>query len=186
MMFQTGNPALIIIDVQKAIDCFSGYERSNLNAESNITKLLAHWRETEKPIIHVRHSSKFETSPYHTSSSTYDFKPDAAPHQDERIITKKENCAFLGTNLEQILKQNHIRELVICGVLINNSVDATVRVAAGLGYQIFLPEDATAAFAIEGLNGKLYSAEDVHWLFLSNLHGEYCSVVSTNQLISGV
>lgn len=90
-MFKTENPALMIIDVQKAIDCFSEHERNNLNAEINIAKLLASWRETEKPIIHVRHSSKFESSPYHASSSTYEFKPESAPLPDELILTKKEN-----------------------------------------------------------------------------------------------
>ena len=64
-------------------------------------------------------------------------------------------------------------------MLINHSVDATVRVAAALGFDVILPSDATAAFALKGLDGKDYEAEDVHGLFLSNLHGEYAKVVNS-------
>lgn len=50
--------ALLIIDVQKAIDHPSWGKRNNPQAEQNIGRLLAAWRQAEKPIIHVRHISR--------------------------------------------------------------------------------------------------------------------------------
>ena len=59
--------ALIIIDVQKAID--AAYHaahgpRNNVDAESRIARLLEQWRTDRRPIIHVRHDSTFPKSAY--------------------------------------------------------------------------------------------------------------------------
>ena len=38
-----------------------------------------------------------------------------------------QNPAFINTELESLLREKGITELVVCGVLIHHSVDATVR-----------------------------------------------------------
>ncbi|WP_078082874.1 cysteine hydrolase family protein [Microbulbifer mangrovi] len=178
------NPALLIIDVQHAIDHFDSGYRNNPDAEKTIALLLDHWRNTGLPIAHVRHASKFPESPYHPDSPHFAFKPEVMPEGDEPVFTKSENCAFIGTRLEDWLNERGISEVVICGVLTNNSIDATVRVAAGLGYRVSVPQDATAAFPLQRLDGKLVPAEDVHWIFLSNLDGEYCRACSAAELLA--
>ena len=182
-MIKSENPILVIVDVQNAIDSYARTERSEPQAEHRIAQLLEKWRGKKLPIIHVRHASKYEDSPYHRSSDGFSFKNLVAPLSDEVVVTKSENCAFINTDLESHIENFGATELVICGVLVNNSIDATVRVAAGLGYQVYLPEDATAAYGISTLNGKNYSADDVHWLYLSNLHGEYCQVITTAEAL---
>ena len=181
-MKKTNKPALLIIDVQQAIDTYSDQERNNPDAELKIAGLLAKWRALNLPVFHIRHASKFKESPYHPANQ-FEFKKSVAPTEGETIITKSENCAFLGTTLEADLRSAGIQELVICGVLTNNSVDATVRVASGLGFSVTLVSDATAAFGMRALNRKFYTADDVHWLFLSNLDGEYCSVMSVDEVL---
>ena len=181
--FDSANPALIIIDVQEAIDCFSQSPRNNIDAEAKISGLLEHWRGENRPIVHVRHSSKFTESPYHSTSRHFDFKQQVKPIDGECIITKSENCAFINTHLEQHLKALKITELVICGVVTNHSVDATVRIASALGFRVFVPHDATAAFAMQTTTGKNITADDVHWVFLTNLDGEYCEVTNTAELL---
>ncbi|QKX16699.1 cysteine hydrolase [Microbulbifer sp. YPW1] len=183
-LLQSPNPALLIIDVQQAIDHFDDGYRINPDAEKTIALLLDHWRKSGLPIAHVRHASKFPESPYHPASPHFAFKPEVMPEGDEPVFTKSENCAFIGTRLESWLNECGISEVVICGVLTNNSIDATVRVAAGLGYRVLVPEDATAAFPLQRLDGKFVSAEDIQWIYLSNLHGEYCRVSSTAELLS--
>jgi len=52
------NAALLVIDVQKAIDepyWAAEGPRNNPDAEANIARLLKHWRETRRPLFHVRH-----------------------------------------------------------------------------------------------------------------------------------
>ncbi|MBB5211730.1 cysteine hydrolase family protein [Microbulbifer hydrolyticus] len=185
-MFSSSRPALVIIDVQQAIDHFDSGYRNNPDAEKVIAKILGQWRDADLPIAHVRHASKFTESPYHPGSPYFEFKADAIPEQREKVFTKSENCAFIGTELDNWLVDQGVTEVVICGVLTNNSVDATVRVAAGLGYDVYVPAEATAAFPLNRLDGKYVAAEDVHWIFLSNLDGEYCRVCSADKLLSSV
>ncbi|WP_299596529.1 cysteine hydrolase family protein [uncultured Microbulbifer sp.] len=183
-MFNSVNPILLVVDVQEAIDSYESTERNNPDAEENMSRLIGGWRAKNLPVIHVRHSSKYENSPYHKSSSGFAFKRIVKPAPGESVVTKSENCAFIGTNLESAIRSLGATEIVICGVLINNSIDATIRVAAGLGFSVFLPQDATAAYGMKGLNGKFYPADDVFWLYLSNLAGEYCHVVTTDHALS--
>jgi len=185
-MFDTKKAALVIIDVQKAIDSYSNEERNNLDAEEKIGSLINSWRDSKMPIIHVRHASKLPASPYHSSSQGFTFKPQVKPLENEIVVTKQENCAFIGTHLDKTLKELGIIEIVVCGVLVNNSVDATVRVASGLGYKVNLVHDASATFALKTIDGRFFSSNDVHWLFLSNLHEEYCIVCSTKQVLENL
>ena len=67
--------------------------------------------------------------------------------------------------------------LVICGVLTQNSVEATARHAGNLGYQVFVVGDACWAVDKTDLRGRRWLAEDVHALSLAHLDGEYARVV---------
>ncbi len=57
--------ALIVIDVQKAIDApYHAAEgpRNNPDVEGNTAPLLTAWRGDELPIVHIRHDSTFVAS----------------------------------------------------------------------------------------------------------------------------
>jgi nicotinamidase-related amidase len=82
-----------------------------------------------------------------------------------------------------LLRQARICTLVICGVITNNSVEATARMAGNLGYETYVVSDATATFDKLDFFGQLRSAEEVHALSLANLQGEYASVLSTTELL---
>jgi nicotinamidase-related amidase len=181
--FETQNPALIIVDVQKAIDHPSWGDRNNPHAEQRIADLLVAWRQKALPIFHVRHASTGECSNYRPDQSGYEFKPEVMPQAGEELVTKNVNCAFIGTDLKGNLQSKNVNELVICGVITNNSVDATVRVASNLGFTVFVPEDATATFGMTTREGNSYSAEDIHSIFLSNLHDEYAEIVGTKEIL---
>ncbi|OZG73927.1 hypothetical protein BTA51_09090 [Hahella sp. CCB-MM4] len=185
-MFHSSQPALILIDVQVAIDSYSEHPRNHPDAEQKMHQLLQLWRERELPVFHVRHASKFPGSPYHPDKASHAFKPEVAPLDSESIVTKSENSAFIGTNLNCLLKSQGISELVICGVLTNNSVDATARVAAGYGYTCYLVSDAMAACGMTLLSGDVVEAEKVHEIFLSNLHGEYGTVCYSGDILTNL
>lgn len=184
--FSSARPALVIVDVQQAIDEFSAEPRNNPDAEAVVAVLLRHWRASGLPVWHVRHASRCPASPYHRENRGFAFKPESRPLAGEPVVTKQENCAFLGTDLQQRLQSRDISELVICGVLTNNSVDATVRVAAGLGFSVLVPHDACAAFAMALRTGAYLDADTVHWAFLDNLDDEYCRVRCSADIIAAL
>lgn len=178
-----GKNVLLIIDVQKAIDHYSWGRRNNPDAEQNIKRLLAHWRKEELPIIHVQHLSTERNSTYRAGQSGCEFKDEVKPFEGEKIICKSVNSAFIGTDLELYLKENKLNQVVITGVITNNSVEATARMAGNLGFDAIVVEDATATFDKEDLRGKWHAAESVHALSLANLAGEYARVLSTEQVL---
>jgi nicotinamidase-related amidase len=186
MLFKSANPALIIIDVQKAIDHPEWGLRNNPDAEQNIAKLLQQWRVRQLPVFHVRHSSTEQDSTYRPDQPGFAFKPEAMPLEHETIITKHVNCAFIRTDLEQQLHAAGVRELVIVGVITNNSVDVTVRIAANLGFDVFVPEDATATFGLTARNGVFCAADMVHAVFLANLSDEYARIVDTKTVLKSI
>jgi nicotinamidase-related amidase len=179
-------PALLLVDLQNAIDDpkwrIHG-DRNNLSAEQNITDLLQAWRTQGWPIIHIRHDSQEPESPYRPAQIGNEFKPFAAPKPGERVIAKQTNSAFIGTNLEQTLKSVRCDALVICGVITNNSVEATARTAGNLGFRTYLVADGCYTFARKDWDGRLRTAEEVHAMSLANLDGEYCRVVTSAQIL---
>lgn len=67
-----------------------------------------------------------------------------APLPGEAVITKHRYSAFLGTNLDQILRSKGIRTVVVTGVKTNVCVESTVRDAFQRDYGAILAADCTA------------------------------------------
>ena len=99
------------------------------------------------------------------------------------MIAKRTNSAFIGTGLEARLRAARQTVLVIAGVITNNSVEATVRMAGNLGFHTFLVEDGCFTFARNDWTGQLRSATEVHAMSLANLDGEYCMVTRTADVL---
>jgi nicotinamidase-related amidase len=181
------NAALLIIDVQKAIDAsYHAVEgpRNNLEAEQNIARLLVAWRRDKRPIIHIRHDSTFPTSAYRPGQDGNEFKDEVAPAAGETVIPKRTNSAFIGTDLERHLRESGLETLVVAGVSTNNSVEATVRMAGNLGFQTYLVSDACFTFARRDFHGRSRTADEVHAMSLANLNDEYCTVLDTAAVLA--
>ena len=177
---------LLLIDLQKAIDHPDWGVRNNPSAENEIRRLLAHWRAENWPVWHVRHDSSEPASHYRPGQSGHDFKPEVAPLPGEPVIAKRTNNAFIGTGLEERLREGGHTSLVVAGVITNNSVETTVRMAGNLGFNTYLVEDGCFTFGRLDWDGRARSADEVHAMSLANLHGEYCTVVSTSELLLAV
>lgn len=170
--------ALVLIDLQCAVDDPKWGHRNNPDAEQRIANLLVAWRAARMTVVHVRHDSADPHSPYRPQGPGNAFKPILVPLADETVVGKDTNSAFIGTNLEAVLDGLGATDLVMCGVLTNNSLEASVRHAGNLGYRVFVPGDACWAVDKCDLTGRLWPAEDVHQLSLANMQGEYASVVT--------
>jgi len=169
--------ALLVVDVQQAIDDPEWGPRNNPGAEGAIAALIAAWRAEALPIFHIRHDSVEPGSPYRPERPGHAFKAEARPLEGETVIPKSARSAFVGTRLEEALDALGATTLVVCGVLTHNSVEASVRHAADLGYRVFVVADACWAVDVVDLAGRRWPAEDVHALSLACLAGEYAEVV---------
>lgn len=176
-------PVLLPIDLQMAILNPKWGVRNNPQAEANIGALLDFWRARGWPVWHVAHDEANPNSSYYEHGPGNAFRPEFTPRDGEKVIRKRVNSAFIGTSLEADLRAGGYQRLVIAGVITNNSVDASVRMAGNLGFDVILASDGCYTFGRKDWNGKDWSAEDVHALALANLDGEYCRVLPVAALL---
>ncbi|MEJ7625748.1 MAG: cysteine hydrolase family protein [Ferruginibacter sp.] len=177
---KTDMPALILIDIQKGFDNIEywGGQRNNLNAEENAGELLKLWRKNNLPVFHIMHCSSNPESLLHETNAGNEFKDLVKPANNEPVIKKNVNSAFINTNLKEQLDNEKITKLVIVGLTTDHCVSTTTRMAGNFGFDTFIVSDATATFNKKGLQGQIYSAELIHETALASLNNEFATVVT--------
>lgn len=151
--------ALILVDIQEGVDQPKLGRRSNPGAEEQAARLLAAWRGSGRPVIHVRHMSVEPESPLRPGLPGNAFKEIVRPEPGEPVVEKSVNSAFIGTDLEERLRSNGIGTLVVVGLTTEHCVSSTVRVADDLGFETYVVSDATACFGRTGPEGESLTAE---------------------------
>jgi len=184
--------ALVIIDMQRDYCCEGGvFEKMGFDLE--IPKLLASRlngfvnkvREVLKFIIHI----KMELNPYIRSPALVEHYErvglqrrhdpsfsefyGVTPVEGEVIIPKCRYSAFVSTYLDQYLRSNGVKTLVIVGLVANVCVESTVRDGFMRDYYIVVPEDMTEGTTKEA---KKWS--------LSNIDTFFGEVVNSKDLLS--
>jgi nicotinamidase-related amidase len=177
------NAALVLIDQQKGILHPKLGPRNNPEAELRMLELLARWRDSARPVVHVHHLSRSEDSVFWPGQSGVEVQERFEPIAGERLIQKQVPDSFCGTTLEADLRGAGIGQLVIVGVATNNSVESTARTAGNLGFDTWVVEDACFTFDKADYFGIARSAAEVHAMSLANLHGEYATVVSVERIL---
>lgn len=179
--------ALLVIDVQMALaaDDAAGAERSCPEAAENISRLLACFRAGAGKVVHVHHHGLDADDPFNAAAPGSAPQGFAAPHDGEPVVIKHVGSAFTGTALEEDLRGKGITRLVICGATANHCAESTARAAGDLGFDTIYVSDAVWAYAATGPDGRTHSAETVHSVTLSTLHGEFAEVMRTEQALAG-
>ena len=183
--------ALILIDIQTGFDAPLLGARNNLDAEAKAGQLLAHWRAHNAPVIHIRHISIEAGSPLTEAAGGIDFKPEVTPIKGEAVFEKSVNSAFIGTGLENHLRDIGVNDLVICGLTTPHCVSTTARMASNLGFKVRLAHDACASFTVNAdtsWNADLapLDAQTIHQTAISHLHGEFAHAIAVAELLEGV
>ncbi len=176
-------PTLLVLDLQLGFDDPCWGRRNNPFLEERVSELLLAWRRTRRPIVHVRHMSTEPSSPLRPGRPGNAFKPVTAPAAGETVIEKRAHSAFIGTSLEAELRRAGCRGLVIAGLTTNHCVSTTARMAGDLGFATWVVSDATATFDRVGPDGVEHPAEKIHAVALSDLHGEFATVVDAAAVI---
>ncbi|HWA38924.1 MAG TPA: cysteine hydrolase family protein [Burkholderiales bacterium] len=175
--------ALVIIDIQN--DYFPGGAMELEGADAageKAGKVLEKFRKEGLPVIHVRHLSVRPGSTFFLPGTKgADIHKSVVPSSGETVVEKNFPNSFRNTNLEEKLKSQGIRNLVVAGMMTHMCVDATVRQAADLGYKVTLLGDACATRA-QAYAGEKVPAKQVHAAFLAALNGFYAKVIPTHEL----
>ena len=146
--------ALLIIDVQQAL-CSGEYECFDIQRVlQNINSLSAKARDTGVPVILVQHEAEDDLLQHGSKGWQLADGLETSP-QDLRV-RKTTRDSFYQTPLQNLLQEQGADRLIICGLQTDYCVNATVRQALTLGYDVMLVGDAHSTVD----NGNL-SAEDI-------------------------
>jgi nicotinamidase-related amidase len=178
--------ALLIVDIQN--DYFAGgrMELQGSDAASlRAGELLAQFRVSRLPVIHVQHLSVRPGATFFLPDTDgVRIHTNVAPAEHETVIQKHFPNAFRDTELLDHLRTAEIDELVIAGMMTHMCVDATTRAAADLGFRCLLAHDACATRAL-AFGGATIPADHVHGAFVAALSGAYATVRSAKELLAG-
>jgi len=94
------------------------------------------------------------------------------------IVVLEHWCSsgFANTDLDLQLKRHGIQRLIIIGLIAHTCVEATVRFAAELGYDVTMVREATADYSDEAMHAAL----DV------NIPNYANAVVTTSELVESI
>ena len=162
--------ALVLIDFQQTFRDGSWGTSSSDQAEVQAAKLLKHFRQNQLPIFHIHHWSQHPDSRFYFKSNGFSAIDMVKPLEDELVLTKTVNSAFIGTSLEAILREQSVSCLIIAGLTTPHCVSTTIRMATNLGFSVTLAEDATASFPLHDHNGRIFSAQEIQDSTLASLN----------------
>jgi len=99
------------------------------------------------------------------------------------VVLKHQVNSFQETNLKAVLDELNVEKLLVVGAMSHMCIDAGVRAAADLGYEVSVAQDACATLAQE-FNGVTVPAEQVHAAYMASLAFAYAHVANTDELLS--
>ena len=85
------------------------------------------------------------------------FCPLIEPKKGDVVITKHRFGAFVNTKLDQVLRCNEVKSVVVAGVMTDVCVESTARAALDHDYYVVVPEDCTATLDDERKRASLRS-----------------------------
>ncbi|MER8530533.1 MULTISPECIES: isochorismatase family cysteine hydrolase [unclassified Mesorhizobium] len=99
------------------------------------------------------------------------------PKPGETVATEHWcSSGFANTDLDLQLKRHGIQKLIVIGLIAHTCVEATVRFAAELGYDVTVVRDATAD----------YSDEEMHAALDVNMPNYASAIVTTDEIIDSI
>jgi nicotinamidase-related amidase len=106
-----------------------------------------------------------------------EIRSELAPRPGE-VVALEHWCSsgFANTDLDLQLKRHGVQRLIVIGLIAHTCVEATVRFAAELGYDVTMVKDATADYSDEAMHAAL----DV------NIPNYASAVVTTDELIESM
>ena len=94
------------------------------------------------------------------------------------IVASEHWCSsgFANTDLDLQLKRHGVHQLIVIGLIAHTCVEATVRFAAELGYEVTVVKDATAD----------YSNEEMHAALDINIPSYASAIVTTTEIVEAI
>ncbi len=174
------NTAILVVDVQNDYchedGCFArGNSDVSLSQKMipSLNKFLTEARQYKVPVIHIQSiHGKWTNSPVWISrhkrkdiDAENMLQPDSwgiefykvIPQPEDYVVVKHRYSAFVGTELDIVLKSQGIKTIIVAGVVTNACVETTAWHGFMNDYYVVVLEDCTAAGTVEEHESALSS-----------------------------
>ena len=164
--------ALLVIDAQKIYTTKDSemYCKDSPGTIKRVNSLIDLYQESRMPIIFIRHIHNNDGSDlgrmfdfsgeaeedfnFKSGSDEVEYDPGLhRPRQLEEVI-KNRYSAFVGTDLENLLRKKKVTTVTICGFMTNFCCDSTARDAHDRDFFVDFISDATGTPGTEHLGEK--------------------------------
>lgn len=178
--------ALLLIDIQN--DYFESGAMPLVGANeaaANARMILNRFREEQLPVIFIKHiAARSNASFFLPDTPGVEISDIIKPMSHEKIVVKHFPNSFRDTDLLSHLQSAGITRLVVCGMMTHMCIDATVRAAKDLSFDVILVGDACATRDLQ-VNSLVVESANVHNSFLAALSYFYADLRSTRELLEG-
>jgi nicotinamidase-related amidase len=164
------------------IDCQNTYREGVMRlvgveaALDEAQRLLSRARAAGIPIFHVMHDAG-PGSPYDISASIGQISDQVSPGAGEPVIVEHYPNAFVGTELDTLLRNCGKRNLLLAGFMTHMCVNSTARGAFNLGYRPTVIGSATATRDLPGPDRSVVTAPVMQAASLAALADLFAVVV---------
>jgi nicotinamidase-related amidase len=142
--------ALVVIDVQESFRQRPMWEvSSNPDIVKQVRRLTEAFRASGDLVVWVLHIEPGTGTVFDPALGFVHPMEGLDPAPGEPVLHKTSFNAFTTTSLQQLLTGEGIRDVVLCGIRAELSVESTARIAADLGYEVSVVIDASATNPIE-------------------------------------
>ena len=148
--------ALLVLDMQRFFleSASHAYIPSAGAIIAGIQALVAAYSRLSRPVLFTRHLNTEQNAAMMsrwwrdiiTESSDLSEIIDALDTSRGAVLDKSQYDAFYGTSLDDVLKEEGVRQLLICGVMTHLCCETTARSAFVRGYEVFFTVDGTATY----------------------------------------
>jgi len=179
-----GATALIVIDFQN--EYFTGKMPipDGTKALKNTQKLVKFAHSHQMPVFFVRHENPSGSALFAKGTTFAEFHKDLQPSSKDRVITKATPSSFVGTDLEKQLKSLGIKKLIVTGLMTHMCVSSTARDAVPMGFEVIIPEDATATRDLDTWDNKKIDHATLQRAALAGVADVFAEIMTTQQVLT--
>ena len=191
--------ALLVIDVQREYFDEDGpaYVEHARDIVANVNRLVDLFRTEGLPTIFVKHlhrvdgsdagrmgdfSAPDEEDSFLEGTPRAEFLPELHAEPHDVVVVKRRYSAFVGTDLEAVLRTARVRAVVVCGLMTSFCCETTARDAHGRDYEVLFAADAVEGPDLEDAEGREVPHDAVLANTVTALAAGFAEIVTTDDV----
>ena len=152
-----------VADCQAVIQPIERLAKAARGAGAGVIWIKADYDRTYlSPPIHARQIAGGIATAYCVSGTWGAEFYGVSPADGDVVVEKHRHSAFIGTDLDQILRDRGIRTVVVAGVQTHVCIESTLRDASARGYYVVVPNDCVGSFDRD-LHDKTLRCVEMHF-----------------------